>query len=323
MSATTVEQLHPHEFQGRVPGRLPARIIRDLSVLRPRKAIAAVALEWVHILAAIGVCERLRNPLVYAAAVIWIGARQHALTVLGHDAAHYRLLPNRRWNDWLANLLTQWPTFITVEGFRYYHGEHHRFTGTPADGNRKIWRTHTPDGQLTAEWTYPKSVAALVRTIVLRAAVFTGLFWIVRGLVATVLLRHSWMQVAARMSFYGGTVWALAAAGALRGLLLYWIVPFCTWHMACQYMRLISEHSAVPGPDPAYAITRTTLARWWERWLIVPRNIHYHIEHHWYPSVPFYNLPDLHARLMAEPEFREKAVVTTSLIASLRQCITR
>jgi fatty acid desaturase len=323
MTATNVEQLHPHDFQGRVPARLPGQVIRELSVLRPHKAIAAVVLEWVYILAAIALCEKLRSPLVYAAAVIWIGARQHALTVLGHDAAHYRLLPGRRLNDWLANLLMQWPTFISVESFRYYHGEHHRFTGTAADGNRKIWGTHTSEGQLTEEWTYPKNAATLVWTIVRRGAVFTGLFWIVRGLVATILFRRSWMQVAVRLSYYGGAVWAFSAGQALRGFLLYWIVPFCTWHMACQYMRLISEHSAVPGNDPAYRTTRTTLARRWERWLIVPRNIHYHIEHHWYPSVPFYNLPTLHARLMAQPEFREQAVVTTSLMASLRQCIAR
>jgi fatty acid desaturase len=105
--------------------------------------------------------------------------------------------------------------------------------------------------------------------------------------------------------------------------LRYWIVPYCTWHIACQYIRLICEHSAVDSTDPAYTMTRTTLARWWERWLIVPRNINYHIEHHWYPSVPFYNLPALHAELMAQPEFHERAVVTSSVFTSLRQCLAR
>jgi len=81
MTAITVEQTHPHDFQGRVPGKLPTRVMRELSVLRPHKAITAVVLEWVYILAAIALCEKLRSPLVYAAAVIWIGARQHALTV--------------------------------------------------------------------------------------------------------------------------------------------------------------------------------------------------------------------------------------------------
>jgi fatty acid desaturase len=125
------------------------------------------------------------------------------------------------------------------------------------------------------------------------------------------------------MAYYAAIVGAMAAAGALQGFLLYWIVPYCTAHIAFQYIRLICEHSSVQSEDRAYAMTRTTLARRWERWVIVPRNIHYHIEHHWYPSVPFYNLPALHAELMAQPRFRRYAVVTRSVVASLKQCIAR
>ena len=122
------------------------------------------------------------------------------------------------------------------------------------------------------------------------------------------------------MTYYAAFIGAMAYADVLRGFLLYWIVPYCTAHIAFQYIRLICEHSAIHSGDPAYAATRTTLARWWERWIIVPRNIHYHIEHHWYPSVPFYNLPALHRQLMVQPRFRQHAVVTNSVIASLRQC---
>jgi fatty acid desaturase len=319
--ATLAEACHPHEYQGRMPVRLPAQVIRQLSVLEPRKAILAVVVEWAGILAAIVVGETVRQPLVYVAVVIWIGARQHALTVLGHDAAHYRLLPGRLGNDWVANLTTQWPMFLTLEGFRHYHGEHHRFNGTEGDGNRKIWRTHTADGRLTAEWRYPKTRAALVLTILHRAAFVTGIFWIVRGMVAMFVFPGSRVQLAARLTFYCAGFWALASAGAIPGFLRYWIVPYCTWHIACQYIRLICEHTETHSAAPAYSLTRTTLARWWERWLIVPRNIHYHIEHHWYPSVPFYNLPVLHTLLMAQLEFREQAVVTDSVIASLRQCL--
>jgi fatty acid desaturase len=211
--------------------------------------------------------------------------------------------------------------FLTVEGFRHYHGEHHRFTGTLADGNRTIWKTHTAAGDLTAEWTYPKTALALVLTILRRAAFATGVYWIIRGLVGMVLFRRSWEQVFARLAFYGITGSLLAATGTLQSFLLYWIVPYCSWHMACQYIRLICEHSSVRSSDPAYALTRTTLARWWERWLIVPHYIHYHVEHHWYPSVPFYNLPALHTVLVAQPGFRRHAVVTTSVLASLRQCL--
>lgn len=323
MSTTTAEPPHPHDFQGGVPEPLPAQVIRALSVLQPRRALMAIAVEWLGIVLAITLCEAMWHPLTYIGAVVWIGARQHALSVLGHDAAHFRLLPNRRWNDWIADLTTLWPTFLSVGGFRHYHGAHHRFLGTAADGNRTIWHTHTVDGHLTAAWTYPKTALALGLTLLRRAALLTGLYWIVRGLVAMMLFRRSWTPVIARLGFYGVSVWTLVVTGAIQGFVLYWIVPYCTWHIVCQYIRLICEHSAVSSTDPAYAMTRTTLARWWERWLIVPRNIHYHLEHHWYPSVPFYNLPVLHAHLMAQPGFRQHAVVTPSVVASLQQCIAR
>jgi fatty acid desaturase len=322
LRTTSALELHPHEFQGSVPDRLPAEVIRKLSVLRPGKAIAAILIEWLGIAAAIVLCEAMWHPVLYVLAVVWIGARQHALTVLGHDAAHFRLLPDRRWNDWIGNLAVMWPVFLAADGYRHYHGEHHRFTGTPADGNRTIWKTHTAAGRLTAEWSFPKTRTGLVLTILRRAAFVTGLFWIVRGFAAAVILRRSWGHLITRMAYYAIIVGAMAFAGVLHGFLLYWIVPYCTAHIAFQYIRLICEHSAVQSDDPAYAETRTTLARRWERWIIVPRNIHYHIEHHWYPSVPFYNLPVLHDQLMAQPGFRQHAVVTTSVVASLRQCIT-
>jgi fatty acid desaturase len=111
------------------------------------------------------------------------GARQHALTVLNHDATHFRLLPRRAWNDWVANLFLAWPMFISVQGFRHFHGPHHRHLGEQGDGNRALWHTHDAEGQPTPEWRYPKTAAQLFFKLLRRAAVLTGLFWIARGLV--------------------------------------------------------------------------------------------------------------------------------------------
>ncbi|HLH32594.1 MAG TPA: fatty acid desaturase family protein [Terriglobia bacterium] len=321
MKPASAVTLHPHDFQGYVPDRLPADVVRDLSKLRPAKAIAAIIVEWIAIIIAIALCERFWNPFSYALAIVWISARQQALTILGHDVAHYRLFSNRTLNDWVGNITTLWPTFLAADGYRFFHGDHHRFTGTPEDGNRKIWFTHTPEGNLRPEWTYPKTALGLVWTIMRRAMFVTGIFWILRGLIATILMQKSVVKIVARLGFYAAGVAIMAEFGLLRGFLLYWIVPYCTWHIALQYIRLICEHSAIQSEDPAYAVTRTTMVSWWERWLVLPRNIHYHIEHHWYPSVPFYNLPELHQRLQEQPGFRKKAVITSSVAASLRQCI--
>jgi len=312
---------HPHNTARMIPERLPAAKIKELSQLQPWRAVLATAVQWGVIAAAIVLCAAFWNPLLYILAVLIIGSRQHALLILGHDASHFRTLPVRWQNDLFANIFMMWPTFASVEGFRKFHGTHHQYTNMPDDGNRHIWYTHDAAGELAPDWQFPKTRLGLVWVLLRRAAFFTGLFWIVRGLVGSTLIPSpGWMR-AARFGFYAAIAIALTYFGLWSAFLLYWVVPFCTWHIAAQYIRLICEHSAVESDEQEYAITRTTIPNWLESIFILPCNIGYHLEHHWYPSVPFYRLPELHKALMERPGFREHAVVSHSVVASLGACV--
>jgi fatty acid desaturase len=154
-----------------------------------------------------------------------------------------------------------------------------------------------------------------------RAAFFTGLFWILRGLVgSTIIPSPGWMR-AARLGFYALSSATLTYFDTWHALFLYWIVPFCTWHIAAQYIRLICEHSAVASDQEEYAITRTTIPTWPESIFLLPCNVGYHLEHHWYPSVPFYHLQQLHQALMERRGFRVHAVIKHSVFASLGDCV--
>lgn len=320
ISANPVVQ-HPHNTSRSIPERLPAATIKELSVLEPARAIAATAAEWASIAAAIALCTYFWHPALYVVAVVFIGARQHALLIIGHDASHYRYLPTRWQNDLFANLLLMWPTFASVEGFRKFHGTHHQYTNLPNDGNRHIWHTHDAAGELEPGWRFPKSRAGLALVLLRRALFLTGMFWIVRGLVGSFLIPSPNWMVAARIGFYASAAAALTWFDAWYGFLLYWIVPYCTWHIAAQYIRLICEHSAVESDEEEYAITRSTIPTWLESIFILPRNVGYHIEHHWYPSVPWYRLPELHQALMERKGFRRHAVVKRTVIASLGECV--
>jgi fatty acid desaturase len=312
---------HPHNTSRTIPERLAPAQVKELSVLQPGRALLATAEEWAGIAAAIALCVYFWHPLLYVVAVMFIGARQHALLILGHDASHYRYLKTRWQNDLFGNLFLMWPTFASVEAFRKFHGTHHQYTGLPNDGNRQLWHTPNAEGELEPEWEFPKTRAGLVLMVLRRAAFLTGISWIVRGLVgASIIPSPRWM-VAARIAFYASVAGALTMLGLWAEPVWYWLVPFCTWHIAAQYMRLICEHSAIESDEDEYRVTRTTLPTWLEAVFVLPRNVGYHLEHHWYPSVPFYRLPELH-RLLAEREgFRSHAVVRRSLITSLGECI--
>jgi hypothetical protein len=182
--------VHPHNSSRVVPERLPPATIKELSVLEPAKAVRAAAEEWIAIAAAIAVCSFFWHPALYAVAVVLIGSRQQALLILGHDASHYRYLPTRWQNELFANLFLMWPTFASVEGFRKFHSTHHQYTNLPGDGNRHIWYTHDAAGELEPNWVFPKTKLGLALVLLRRASFVTGMFWIVRGLVARLSFRR-------------------------------------------------------------------------------------------------------------------------------------
>ena len=313
--------VHPHNTSRTIPERLPAAKIKELSALDPARAVEATAGEWVSIAVAIALCSIFWHPALYLIAVMFIGARQHALIILGHDASHYRYLPTRWQNEFVGNLFLMWPVFASVEGFRKFHATHHQYTNLPGDGNRHIWYTHNAAGELDPGWVFPKTRLGLALVLLRRAFFLTGMFWIARGLVGSSFIPSPHWMVAARIAFYASIAGALTVFGAWYAFLLYWIVPYCTWHIAIQYARIICEHSAVESDEEEYGITRTTIPTWLESLFILPCNVGYHIEHHWYPSVPFYRLPDLHQQLVAREGFQTHAVVKRSVLASLGECV--
>ncbi len=313
--------VHPHNTSRTIPERLSPEIVRELSKLDTARVLAATAGEWVSIIGAIALCTLFWHPVLYVLAVMFIAARQHALIIMGHDASHYRYLPKRWQNELFSNLFLMWPVFASVEGFRKFHSTHHQYTNLPNDGNRHIWYTHDAAGELAPDWQFPKTRAGLALLLLRRAAFLTGMFWIVRGMVGSSLVPSPHWMIAARIAFYVSAAGLLTMFGVWYEFLLYWIVPYCTWHIVIQYARIICEHSAVESGEEEYAITRTTIPTFLESIFILPCNVGYHLEHHWYPSVPFYRLPDLHQELMKRDGFRENAVVRRSIVTSLGECV--
>jgi len=314
--------VHPHDYEGEIPDRLPPALVRELSRVEPIRGLFALMEEWLAIVIAALLCERSGSPWLYPLAVAFIGARQHALAVLGHDAVHFRLLPRRAWNDWVANLLIWWPLGATNEGFRRHHGAHHRHLGTDRDGNIELWRIRGPDGRPTREWTYPKTPWQLAAKLLWRGCGLTGAALVIAGLLRPFRLVGPLYGLLRLLTLAGGVA-LFAALGALDLLLWYWLVPLCTWFVASNYIRLICEHSCVRSEHPLYALTRTTLPTWLDLVFLVPRNISYHYEHHVYPSVPFYRLPALHAAMAQLPGYRAHAHVTRGIARALRECLRR
>jgi len=68
---------------------------------------------------------------VWGPAAMAVGAIQHRIGLMGHEASHYLLHPDRKWNDVLAELLCFYPVFGTVAKYRAKHLNHHLYPNDP------------------------------------------------------------------------------------------------------------------------------------------------------------------------------------------------
>lgn len=71
------------------------------------------------------------NIPVTIVAVILIGAGQHQLTGLAHEASHHILFKNRFWNDLASDWLCMFPLFSSTQHYRLQHIAHHQFVNDP------------------------------------------------------------------------------------------------------------------------------------------------------------------------------------------------
>src|SRR5207247_10789821 len=94
-----------------------------------------------------------------------------------------------------------------------------------------------------------------------------------------------------------GVLLAVLALAGHPALYLLWVGAWLTTYSLAMRLRSIAEHGMVPDPADPLRNTRTTLARWWERLLLAPNRVNYHLEHHLVMAVPHYNLPRMHRLL--------------------------
>jgi fatty acid desaturase len=73
----------------------------------------------------------LWNVPVALLAITLLGAGQHRLTTLGHEASHYMLFCNRRLNELASDFLCMFPVWSTTHHYRLQHLAHHQFPNDP------------------------------------------------------------------------------------------------------------------------------------------------------------------------------------------------
>jgi fatty acid desaturase len=249
---------------------------------------ASIAFDWAITFAAMTLVAVFPNPLAIVVALFVIGARQLGLAVLMHEASHRSLFSNKKVNDWAGNWLCAYPVWSDLRPYRPYHLQHHAHTGSPND----------PDLGLVTP--FPITRASLRRKVWRDLSGRTGIKFAGAAFKRTF---GRWNQdPAARRAAIGFATTNAVLLGllTLAGhplLYLLWAGAWLTTNTLVTRIRSIAEHALTPSASEPRGLTRTTIPSWWERLLIAPNCVNYHMEHHLLITVPHYNLRKMHDRL--------------------------
>ncbi len=304
------------EFRDDIRRALPAAIVQRLTAISAWRSAWAVAQEVLALFGLVAAALYWWTPWVVVPCMVLIGTRQHALFVLAHDAAHYRLFEARWLNDLVGRLCAALPG-LSMCTYRIIHRLHHNNLYGPLD----------PDTALHGG--YPRGKGYLARKLLKDLAGLTAwktYAYFLGGAPALNTETKVAMRPLAdtsprlraeahtdRRIVIGAHLAALAlaaASGVLLEYLVLWILPLVTVVQAILRLRAICEHGATTDFTSPLTAARTTTCGPWLAWLLFPHHVNHHIEHHLYASVPHYHLPALHLEMQRHGLLDGAEVVT-------------
>jgi len=206
------------------------------------------------------------------------------LFTLLHEAIHRTPFAS----SWLNDSVARFCSFVLAlpaDWFRAFHFAHHRFTQDPENDPELAG----PKPQ--TKWQYLRHVSGLpvwrshFRQLLINA---TG-----RCRDSYVTAKgHAEVRREARLMFLGYAALIGISVYFRTPVLLYvWIIPAL---LGQPFLRLylLAEHGGCPQIGNMLQNSRTTATTWLVRKLAW--NMPYHAEHHAFPGVPFYLLPEFH-----------------------------
>lgn len=285
----------------------------DMSKLINRNPVSwrhllAVAFNWTVIAGCIVASLKVHNTILTLAALIIIGARQHALVVLMHEASHYQFAKNKFWNDALANVLCAFPLTLETDVYRKVHLAHHRHLNSDQDPDH-LRKSKQSGWNLPAT---PKQVATFIPAFIflLGPQEMAALLWGFSGFASP---KRWWSEpkiMAFKMTYYALIATAALYFGVAGQLLFYWFLPVLFVLPFVARVRNLSEHSVLSWANENNS-SREIIPGAMERFFLAPHSVHHHLTHHHYPHIPFYNLGEAY-RILSESGFYDDAHTNTS-----------
>ena len=274
--------------------------IKELSTPKPRRAMVDAAVCWAWILGALGLVAWHTAWWTVLIAIPVIGNRYYALFIIGHDGMHRRLFPTIKRNDFWTDVLVLGAIGAITRINNSNHLTHHRHLATAEDPDRHKHACFNKADRLelleflsgvTSVWRAAKAVFLTRGRKHLRPAA--------AGSTATSYTFRDFVILASWFAILAGGLTRFIGWWAYPVL---WLLPVYLFMFLGDNFRSFAEHSRPEGDQAAdrhRLITYTSNP--FERMLVAPMNMNFHIAHHLWPSIPYYNLPEADRLIRQHP----------------------
>ncbi|HEX2122136.1 MAG TPA: fatty acid desaturase, partial [Thermoanaerobaculia bacterium] len=286
---------HAQQLKRDLAQEIPAEALRELHRKRPVfHALIALANFAAVVVSGIAIAQLDRWYFWLPLAVV-AGFGIFNCTVLLHEVVHRAVINGSSDRTYrILGLLYAIPSGISSSQFTRWHLDHHAGLGSDTEDPKR----HYLSPKRNARWFKLLYFTPALFPIYFRAAARETASY--EPELRARIARERLGTIAFQLSLLGAIAWLGGWAIAWK---LYVVPVFFVFPVAFALNRL-GQHYDIDPTDPAKWSTLIKGSWFWDRVYLFSN---YHLEHHYFPSVPFYNLPRLQKLLMP---FYEKRGMT-------------
>ena len=292
------------DLRKRLTAAVPNEVLKELHRKSPARHFAVALRQLVLFAGAFALGWHFESLPVRISCALVLGFVVFDGTVLLHEVVHKSVYDGDRPRAYrILGLLYALPSGISPAQFTRWHLDHHAELGSFTDDPK---RAHLS----------PKKNVRWLKLLYATPALFPIYFRAAGKETATYPETLQRRIRDERLAAIGLHLAAAAAifffGGAARLVWLYLVPVFLVFPPAFALNRLGQHYDIVPA-EPAKWGTRMARAPLWE-FVYLWSNLH--LEHHYFPAVPFYRLPALNASL--EPFFTQEGIAPRTYRELLR-----
>jgi len=272
---------HLGDFRRELRETIPVELLRELHRPVAWRHFALVLRQLGIALLTIGLVLRFDSPWLWFPGSVILGFIAFDFTVLLHEVIHNAIFAKKRP---LGNAVLGWlyslPSGISRTQFTRWHLDHHEELGSWTDDPK---RAHlTP--KIVERWYKFLYMTPALFPIYFRAAAMEAQNYSPE--LRRIIQIERWVTIGLHLAVMGG----LIGSAGFWGFFKVYAVPYFFIFPVAFTINRLGQHYRVNPQDVAQW---TTLMRGSLFWDFAFLYSNYHLEHHYFPAVPCYRLPEL------------------------------